>query len=227
MIISHKYKYIFVKTEKTAGTSIEIALSEFCGPDDVVTPISSEDERKRNELGFVGPQNYYIPFSRYSKRDILDSIIQRERLKFFNHASASFIKKYVDPEVWNHYYKFCFERNPFDKVVSWYYWLNRSEPRPSIQQFIESGRAHNIRGFDLYALSSRILVDRVYKFEEIDDALLDLTNRVTLPNVPKLPHAKGGYRKDKRSYRDILNGREKDLISKAFAREIAYFDYSW
>ncbi|MEL6382956.1 MAG: chondroitin 4-O-sulfotransferase, partial [Cyanobacteria bacterium J06626_18] len=32
MIISHEYKFIFLKTRKTAGTSIEIALSKFCGP---------------------------------------------------------------------------------------------------------------------------------------------------------------------------------------------------
>ena len=28
MIISHQYKFIFLKTEKTAGTAIEAALSE-------------------------------------------------------------------------------------------------------------------------------------------------------------------------------------------------------
>ena len=50
MIISHKYKFIFFKVSKTAGTSIEIALSEFCGPDDIITPISPKDETKRHHL---------------------------------------------------------------------------------------------------------------------------------------------------------------------------------
>jgi hypothetical protein len=50
MIISHEHKFIFVKTRKTAGTSIEIALSKFCGPDDVICPI-----RLRRHFGGQAP----------------------------------------------------------------------------------------------------------------------------------------------------------------------------
>ena len=38
MILSHKHKFIFIKTKKTAGTAIEAAISQLCGPDDVITP---------------------------------------------------------------------------------------------------------------------------------------------------------------------------------------------
>ena len=37
MIISHKHKFIFIKTVKTAGTSIDIALSKICEPQDIIT----------------------------------------------------------------------------------------------------------------------------------------------------------------------------------------------
>jgi len=60
MIISHKYQFIFLKTAKTAGTSIEIALSRFCGQDDIITPVSVEDELKRQAAGGVAPQNYLV-----------------------------------------------------------------------------------------------------------------------------------------------------------------------
>ena len=58
MIISHKYRFIFIKLRKTAGTSLEIALSGICGKDDIITPISAEDEEIRREPGFRSAQNY-------------------------------------------------------------------------------------------------------------------------------------------------------------------------
>ena len=58
MIISHKHQFIFIKTKKTAGTSIEIALSQFCGEKDIITTISEEDEQIRQELNFSSAQNY-------------------------------------------------------------------------------------------------------------------------------------------------------------------------
>ena len=36
MIISHKHKYIFVKAQKVAGTSVQDALAKECGPNDIV-----------------------------------------------------------------------------------------------------------------------------------------------------------------------------------------------
>ena len=65
MIVSHRHRYIFVRTRKTAGTSVEIALSKFCGPDDVIT--RDADDALRRELGYPGPQNDGgMPLSQYT-----------------------------------------------------------------------------------------------------------------------------------------------------------------
>lgn len=69
MIISHTHQFIFLKVYKTAGTSIEIALSKHCGPDGVIAPIVDEDEAIRKSLGYRGPQNYRVLFSRYGLRE--------------------------------------------------------------------------------------------------------------------------------------------------------------
>ena len=61
VIASHQHRFIFLKTRKTAGTSVEIALSKVCGPDDIITEISPEDEKLRQAAGGRPPQNFESP----------------------------------------------------------------------------------------------------------------------------------------------------------------------
>src|SRR5688572_28246498 len=111
MIISHKHKFIFLKTNKTAGTSVEIALSKICGPDDIITPIVPEDEQVRTELGYRGPQHCYAPLSDYTFWDRVKLFVKgKKKLKYYHHISAREVKALIGEEVWNSYYKFCFER---------------------------------------------------------------------------------------------------------------------
>jgi len=227
MIVSHRHKFIFIKTAKTTGTSVEIALSKFCGPEDIITPISGKDETKRRELGYLGPQNLRIPLLRYSKSDLLHLMLKRKRVQYYNHASAAFIKRHIPAEAWTSYYKFCFERNPWDKAVSWYYWASRNGPRPSVSEFIDSGKMNRVRarGFGLYTINAEVVVDKVYRYEEIESAMADIADRLMLGEVPTLPLAKTGYRKDTQHYSSLLNEADRQKISQLFAPEIALFGY--
>ena len=60
MIVSHAHRFIFIKTQKTAGTAMEVALSAICGPDDIITPIQTWIEGERREHAGRGPQNYRL-----------------------------------------------------------------------------------------------------------------------------------------------------------------------
>ena len=75
MILNHKYNFIFIKSFKTAGTSLEIALSKFCDNKDVVTPIVKEDEKLRSELNFTPPQNYEGMREHMSATEIKNKIV--------------------------------------------------------------------------------------------------------------------------------------------------------
>jgi hypothetical protein len=209
MIISHQHKFIFIKTKKTAGTSIEIALSKICGDADIITPISPEDENTRIALGYRGPQNY---------------IINGTQL-FYNHIPARHVRALVGSEVWDSYFKFCFERNPWDKVISWYFWEYQTEPRPSISEFIQSGHAGLVGGFDLYTINGEIAVNRVCLYENMDREMVRIQNQLNLPDFPALPRAKSRFRSDKRHYRELLGAEDKIAIEKLFAREIDHFGF--
>jgi hypothetical protein len=227
VIISHKHKFIFIKTEKTAGTSIEIALSKICGPDDIITPISKADETLRWKMGGLSPRNYKIPFHTYKMNDWLDFLIKRKRVAFYNHAGSEFIKEHLDSHTWNSYYKFCFERNPWDKVVSFYFWRNKTEPRPPISEFVQKDEANIVRGFSLYTIRSQVVVDRVYLYENLKESLDHIAEKLGLREQLQLPMAKSNIRPSKQSYRDLLSDVDRRKIAVVYAREIALFNYEW
>jgi hypothetical protein len=230
MIISHKYKFIFLKTNKTAGTSIEIALSEFCDKDDIITPISTTDEIVRSNLGYQGSQNYHAPLLAYNLKDWTNLLIKQEKKnRFYNHISAKMARKYLRKKMWNDYFKFCFERNPWDRVISLYYWQHKTEPRPGISEFLNSKVPLELRkkGLELYTINGKVVVDKIYRYENLEEELKAITVQLNLPKVPVLPKTKSTHRLDKRHYRDILNDEDRKKIEKMFSEEIRLLGYEF
>jgi hypothetical protein len=229
MIISHRHKFIFIKTNKTAGTSVEIALSKHCGPEDIITPISKKDEPKRKAAGGVGPQHYLAPVSEYRLGDIGRLFQGRRKRRFYNHISANEIVAAIGSDIWDSYFKFCFERNPWDRTVSAYYWKHSEEPRPSMTQFIDSGYPDKLkkRGFDLYSLDGKIAVDAVYRFENLAEDLDKARQRIGLPEPLELTNAKSGQRKEKRDYREYFQPNDAKRIATTFADEIEHLGYTF
>lgn len=117
MIVSHRYRFIFLKTRKTGGTSVEIGLSRFCSPADIITPVTLQDEQLRASLGYPGPRNAAIALRHYETLDWLRLLGKRRRKQYFNHATAEYVRHHIGESIWNSYFKFCFERNPFDKPL--------------------------------------------------------------------------------------------------------------
>lgn len=209
MILSHRHKFIFIKTAKTASSSVEIALAEHCGPEDIITPLWPEDEVLRTQLGIPGPQNY-------------------EGKKYYNHMPASQIKTNIGADIWHAYFKFCVERNPWDRAVSLYYFTHRTEFRPPISEFIKSPavQALNRLGCDLYTLDGRVAVDHILRWENLTNELEQTRLLLGMPKL-HLPHAKSRFRVDKRSYKDILSTTDMLRIGNLCSDTIKLLNYSF
>jgi hypothetical protein len=228
MIISHKYRYIFLKTRKTAGTSLEIALSRFCGDKDIITPISDEDETVRRECGYPGPQNDSVPYSRYSWNDWKRRITRGEKQRYYNHVPASSVSPWIGANIWNSYFKFSFERNPWDKAVSLYYYLvGTTNLKLTFSEYIRQRNDPAVSNYPIYTLNGQVAVDYLGRYENLDEDLATISRTLGFPEKLILPRTKANFRKDKRPYRELYGEDEVRIISELCKKEIDLLHYAF
>ncbi|MFX1500830.1 MAG: sulfotransferase family 2 domain-containing protein [Promethearchaeota archaeon] len=207
VIISHEHKFIYIKTYKTASTSIQVLLEKYCGEKDIVTPIEPVTTKK-GELYNQRARNY----DGYS-----------------SHMRAVDIKDKVGNKIWNEYYKFTFERNPWDKAVSFYhFYLIKKEFQKSFEEWISGWikREKGVSNYDIYTINNKIAVDFIGRYENLTGDLESIFHKLNL-TIDELPREKSDYRKGSANYRSYYNNKTRKLIAKRNKREIKLFEYSF
>ena len=227
MILSYKYKFIFIKTAKTAGTSIEVFLSKHCGPQDIVTPIVPpvEGHQPRNYEGFINPIPEILERPGRFFSTLRHTLMSHT--KFYNHMPAGEVKNRIPANVWSGYFKFCVERNPWDKLLSHY---NMHAAREggglSLDEYLARGR-FPINYFRYTDRSGKkLIVDRVVRYENLLAELSEVFAHLEIPFEGTLGiAAKFDYRTDRRPYREVFSDEQGLLIGKAFVNEIKLHGY--
>ncbi len=215
MIVSHSHKFIFIKTRKTASTSIEIALSAICEPNDIITPLAPKDERLRKKLTGKTQQNCLVPWKCYTFLDVLRLIKYRKRVVYSNHITASKLKHYLGETIWNDYYVFCFERNPIDKCLSHYKWRGNKKNYQNFKAYLDSKDYQRIQGKRFYKdNSNHVIVDKIYKMEQLEASFAHLRDQLGLTEsqlkVPQLITKKSA----------VLSAQEREAIVAPYLTEL-------
>jgi len=230
MIISHKCKFIFLKTEKTAGTAIEAALSELCGPLDIITPFREESEGERKGRG---PQNYRIDHPLKPHRPLWRRLLIRpERyyhpsVGFYEHMPAWRVRDYVGEEIWRQYFKFAFVRNPWDRQISQYLYKTKSRTqRPSLERFMARKKRAYVMSYEIYTIESAVAVDYVGRYESLDEDLRTALKRAGVERHLEVPRTNVTPNRE-RDYRSYYTPRTRALVADWYAREIVLLGYEF
>lgn len=225
MIVSHLHRFILLKTQKTGGTSVELALSQICGPDDIVTPLTEEDEKLR---GAVKAQNYVIPEARRAASAPLLRLLgkrgPRAGTEFHEHMNAEDVRRAIGAEVFDAYLKITIVRNPWDREVSRYFWATRGDanPPPFDGWVRKTSTRPERKTWEIYALGDRCIADVVMRHETLDADFDALLERLGCAGAVSLPKAKGKFR-PKRDYREFYTPETQAIVGRRYAREIAHF----
>ena len=196
MIISHKLKCIYIKNSKVAGTSFEIALSKYCGPDDIIAPIG--EENMRISLGGCGKQNYTY-FDHEGREH-----------KYRSHTPSKQIKDSIPPKVWDSYLKIATIRCPYDALISRYYFrrwrsskANRARAvkrrlvkkmkslspfhRPLQANFVRfisvNPSCRKIVCFDKMHIDGKIAADFLIRYEHLEEDIKKLEAKINCPGL--------------------------------------------
>ena len=100
MILSRGRRYIFIHIPKTGGTSMALALESRAMKDDVMLGDTPKARRRRHRV-----------------RDV------SARGRLWKHSTLADIEGLATPEEIDDFFVFTLVRNPWDRVASYYLWL--------------------------------------------------------------------------------------------------------
>ena len=228
MILSHEHKFIYIKTYKTGSTSVEAALSAVCGPDDVITEASEQLRGVRGKLA----QNYRIEHSGKPARPLLKRLLLRPEkhyhpsVGYYEHMPAWRIRTYCGEEVWKRYFKFTFERNPWDRQVSWYHYKTKSRAkRPSFDAFNRDRKRAFVENWDLYTIDGGIAADFVGRYEDLDAGFARVAAEIGLKGQISLPRT--NVSRNREDYKGYYDAASRALVADWYRPEIAHFGYEF
>jgi hypothetical protein len=247
MILSKKHKFIFIKGKKVAGTSVEVFLSEICGTEDIITPITPIDERERVLAGIRSAQNYGIDKEDHEKYINLITNTSVENLVnikppkgiYYNHMPLVEVMIKYGP-ISEDWVVFAIERCPYRKIISFanmqsvFSAYRRGESsmvsdlyilKRTIDEIINNGRFCNVRNIDMYKNTKGIVCPTILHYENLEKELRLLVSNMQTTFSPMLRHFKRGLLSNSLNLLDIYSKGQLKRINEAFEDEFTVFGY--
>ena len=129
-------------------------------------------------------------------------------------------------------YKFAFERHPVDKCLSHFAMLlnsplHRQEKNVTTwDQYLERSDFPIDTGLYTDA-DGKLIINKLYKYEEITQALTDIAVKTGVENRPLAIREKSGFRYNVPTFSDIIAKSDHcDIIWRAFESTLRFIDYS-
>jgi len=195
-MISHKLKFIFVHIPKTSGNSLSLFLKDF---------IDNEVIQRSSKMG--------------EKQGI--SIICEKTKKDIKHNNITYYKNIYGEKI-NDYLKFTIVRNPYDRMLSFYFW-NKGKNN---QKFIRNEFINFVKNNDSF---QNEYIDDTFHIIYYENLVNELKNIecfkdiIDFYNYPRLNSSSNS----KVNYNEIYDKELKDLVFNKYKKDFELFGYEY
>ena len=231
-LVTLEPRAIFLKTFKTASTSTE---ASFAGAI-LGLPVEHETRMQFSTRGFVSPRgkhsvravtrNEKVVAAGYclAHRELWRSLGKLHLIQ--NHSTPDTLKSVLGRAFWESSTKVVCVRNPFDLVVSHFFWQRRlltGEVR--FNEFVK-----NYKNGGINSSLSRELVEgwKIVRFESLREDINRVLDDFGIPQITRLPRFKSEFRpKHEQGYRQFYGDDERHRIGGIYSDWIDAFGYEF
>jgi len=208
-LVSHKYKFIYLKTFKTASSSTYQFFSKYCAEPGASIEIMGSETPCVSEWGIVG--------THYECRNVNN---------WGAHINAKEVKDALGEEVFDNYYKFTTVRNPFQTAVSAFRHNYPDADHGRFDKFITE-EYDSEENWDIYTLDGVPVCDSYIRYESLIEGVngvlqtLKMGNPITAKDFPRLRVMAG----QSRAYKAFYTKDISFYANKVCKKELDFFDY--
>lgn len=216
MVISDTHKFVFIHIPKSGGTSCAEALKQVIPDRDVHHWGNSK--RTKHET--------YLQLE--ERTDPAGSMNNRLRALLFNRRIQ--LENYV---------KFAFVRNPWDRMVSHFFYMKQNDIAPEIEKvntfedylnaldrkepWIHNRYATKTQYEYIINSSGKVITDFIGRYETLENDFNKITEKINVNAT--LPHLNQSVRNT--NYKSYYTTEARKIVERRFDMDISFFKYTF
>lgn len=219
VLVSHTHRFIYLKTKKTASTSVEMFFEPFCLPSGMPVGEEYRDEYI-SETGIVGSRR---------GRDL------RQQATWQQHMRAFSVLRKAGLYTFARYFKFTTVRNPYSRTLAAFrYSFFRNPKRIANMPFDTHKKLFNewldknyerVQDRRMYRIAGLPIADAYIRYEHMQQDIASVCSQLGLPcDLERLPHKKKMPRPDEH-YLEYYTTENQERIARTYSWEIRKFGY--